>query len=219
MLLILDCDGVLIDSETIAMEVDAEFLTQLGLPHTPEEAALRFVGIPHKDFIRTIEAELGRALTADELDGHELDYRNRMRDHLRPIDGVRGAIERLELPFCVASSTAMPSLRRNLATAGIVDLFDPHIFSASQVRRGKPAPDVFLFAASQMGADPGQILVVEDSVPGVTAARRAGFRVIGFVGGGHIPPGHADRLMAAGAVATFTHMDHLVDMVGAYHPG
>lgn len=218
MLLILDCDGVLIDSEIISMEIDARFLTELGMPHTREEAARRFVGRPHAEFLRTVEIDLGRRLTQEELEGHEAEYRRRMLTELRAIDGVREAVAGLGVKYCVASSTHLPILRRNLTTAGLVDLFEPHIFSASQVARGKPAPDVFLHAASQRGFDPGDCLVIEDSVPGVTAARRAGMKAVGFLGGGHIQPGHDEVLVEAGAVAVFSRMAELQAIVAAHAP-
>lgn len=218
MLLILDCDGVLIDSEIISMEIDARFLTELGMPHTAQEAARRFVGKPHAEFLRTVEIDLGRRLSETELEDHEAEYRRRMLTELRPIAGVREAVTGLGVKYCVASSTHLPVLRRNLTTAGLIDLFEPHIFSASQVARGKPAPDVFLHATSQRGFDPCDCLVIEDSVPGVTAARRAGMRVVGFLGGGHIQPGHDEVLIEAGAVAVFDAMADLGRIVQTHCP-
>ena len=100
-----------------------------------------------------------------------------------------------------------------MTCAGIHDLLAPHIFSASQVKRGKPAPDLFLFAAGQMAAAPGRCVVIEDSVPGVTGARAAGMTVLGFHGGSHCRPGYADTLRAAGAVATFGDMRELAGMI------
>jgi beta-phosphoglucomutase-like phosphatase (HAD superfamily) len=102
---------------------------------------------------------------------------------------------------CVASSTSLAPLRRNLAIVGLLDLFDPHVFSASQVARGKPHPDVFLFAAERMGVAPRDCLVIEDSVPGVLAARAAGMVVAGFTGVSHDKPRMARRLSEAGAGA------------------
>ena len=111
---------------------------------------------------------------------------------------------------CVASSTSLAGLRRNLERTGLLELVDPHVFSASQVKRGKPAPDVFLYAASQMGVDPAECLVIEDSVAGTTAARRAGMDVVGFTGGSHVDDELADRLLAAGARRIFTSQGQLV---------
>src|SRR6185295_6155870 len=110
-------------------------------------------------------------------------------------ESLRG-VPALGHDVCVASSTRLEGLRRNLGTAGLLSLVDPHVFSASQVKRGKPAPDVFLFAASQMGVDPADCLVIEDSVAGVTAARRAGMEVLGFNGGSHVDDTLPDRLRA-----------------------
>ncbi|MGE0717619.1 MAG: HAD family hydrolase [Alphaproteobacteria bacterium] len=202
MLVIFDCDGVLIDSEIIYSEVDAAMLTRLGHPTRPEEISRRFTGVPHRDLWRILADELG-LVTSDALFAAIGDEcRRRFAEELAAIPGAAEAVRvagALGHETCVASSTALPSLRANLATAGLIDLFGDNVFSASQVRRGKPAPDVFLFAASQMGADPADCLVVEDSVAGATAARRAGMAVVGFTGGSHADPELAGRLRDAGA--------------------
>ena len=104
----------------------------------------------------------------------------------------------IDLPKCVASSGTPEKIHHGLTCAGLYDLLAPNIFSASQVARGKPAPDLFLFAAEQMKVAPERCVVIEDSVPGVTGAHAAGMTVLGFHGGSHCPPGHAERLRAAG---------------------
>jgi beta-phosphoglucomutase-like phosphatase (HAD superfamily) len=114
----------------------------------------------------------------------------------------------------VASSGTPEKIRHGLSCAGLYDLFAPNIFSATQVRNGKPAPDLFLFAASQMATLPGQCVVIEDSAPGVTGARAAGMTVLGFHGGSHCRPGHADMLRAAGAALTFDDMRQLPALIG-----
>ena len=118
---------------------------------------------------------------------------------LAPIAGVEAALAALPYRRCVASSSAPERLRHSLSLTGLLHWFEPHVFSATQVARGKPAPDLFLFAAASMQAAPATCVVIEDSVPGVQAAVAAGMRVIGFTGGGHCRPGHAERLRAAGA--------------------
>ena len=105
-------------------------------------------------------------------------------------------------------------MRISLGRAGLYDRFAPHIFSATQVRNGKPAPDLFLFAAEQMAMSPKQCLVIEDSAPGIAAARAAGMTVLGFHGGSHCRPGYADTLRAAGAAATFDDMRQLAGLIG-----
>ncbi len=199
MLIIFDCDGVLIDSEIIACSAGAEMMTRLGRPMTMHEFASRFTGIPYADSWVLIEHELGRAVPAEFRNAELERTRARFAEELQPIAGVQELLGRLETPKCVASSTGLPSLRKNLGLVGLLEAFDPGIFSASQVARGKPAPDVFLFAASQMGFDPSDCLVLEDSAAGVTAAKRAGMRVAGFIGGSHADPTLPSRLTAAGA--------------------
>jgi HAD superfamily hydrolase (TIGR01509 family) len=132
---------------------------------------------------------------------------------LKAIANVAEAIAGVALPKCVASSGTPEKLRHGLDCAGRYDVLAPHIFSATQVKRGKPAPDLFLFAAAQMRAAPGRCLVIEDSIPGVTGARAAGMTVLGFHGGSHCQVGHAEMLLDAGATATFDDMRQLPDLV------
>lgn len=219
MLVIFDCDGTLIDSEIIASAIDAEALTRLGRPTTPAEFSRRFTGIPYRDIWALIEQELGRPLPDGFLEEMKIVSHKRFAEELTVIDGVHDAVAAvagLGLKRCIASSTQLEGLRRNLTTTGLIDVFDPHVFSASQCARGKPAPDVFLLAASQMGADPADCLVVEDSVAGVTAARRAGMPVIGFTGGGHADDELADRLSAAGAAVVLSAMRDLPRIAAAH---
>ena len=218
MLVIFDCDGVLIDSEIVAARLEAEAVTELGLPMTAETICARFAGVTTRQVWQTLEQELGRPLPPGFFEAHLAHVRDVFSRDLEAIPGARAAVEALDRPYCVASSTQLPSLITNLGTAGLVDLFAGNIFSASQVKRAKPAPDVFMFAASQMGADPADCLVIEDSVAGVTAARRAGMKVVGFTGGSHVTAGHAEKLLAVGAVETFAHMDRLAEMIATHHP-
>ena len=218
MLVIFDCDGVLVDSEIVAARLEAEAITELGLPMTAETICRRFAGTTTREVWQTLERELGRPLPVGFFEAHLEHVRDVFARELEAIPGARTALERIGadgIPYCVASSTRLPSLLTNLATAGLADLVDGHVFSASQVKRAKPAPDVFLFAASQMGADPADCVVIEDSVAGVTAARRARMRVIGFIGGGHVGEGHDDRLRAAGAHEIFARMDDFAAVLAA----
>lgn len=202
-LVIFDCDGVLIDSEVIACRVEAELLTELGLPMTAEDVNRRFVGRSGAAVSEILEAELGRPLPADFSQTMWSRTRAAFESELRAIPGIAETLDRLALPCCVASSSDPERLEVALGLTGLYARFAPHVFSTTMVARGKPAPDLFLYAAAQRGARPAHCIVVEDSAPGVQAGAAAGMRVLGFVGGSHCRPGHADRLARAGASAVF----------------
>jgi HAD superfamily hydrolase (TIGR01509 family) len=208
MLLIFDCDGVLVDSELISCRVDAELLTSLGFPYTPDDIAKDFVGTSLRDQIRAVEAAHGCSLPQNFGEQLNALLFKRFETELQPIPGVRDAILTLPHPRCVASSSLPHRIDLTLRVTGLADLFQ-HRFSSSQVAHGKPAPDLFLFAAEQMGCEPGECVVIEDSLFGVQAACAAGMRVIGFCGGGHCQPGHADMLREAGADVVVMEMSEL----------
>ncbi|MFC4030944.1 HAD family hydrolase [Streptomyces polygonati] len=182
-LVIFDCDGVLVDSEKIAVKVDVDVLAALGWPLTEEEIVERFVGRSFADMTADIERYLGRALP----DGWDTPYRRLYREaferELTPVDGVVEALDALTLPSCVASSTSHAGLRHTLGLTGLYERFAGRVFSAADVARGKPAPDLFLHAARSLGVEPARCLVVEDSRYGVEAARAAGMRSYGYYGG------------------------------------
>ena len=213
-LVIFDCDGVLVDSEVISCRAHAETLTRHGYPITSEQVLTRFLGVSDREARQTIETELGRKLPDDFESQMKQAALQRYADDLRTIPYVGEAIAAIGLPKCVASSGTPEKIRHGLTCAGLYDLLAPNIFSASQVERGKPAPDLFLFAAEQMQASPARCLVIEDSIPGITGARAAGMTVLGFHGGSHCRPGYADTLHAAGAIKTFDDMRQLPDLIG-----
>lgn len=218
MLVIFDCDGVLIDSEAIFCAVDAEALTRLGHPTTAATISERFAGVPHQIAWRQLSTELNLQLPQNWLDDLLLECQRRFPAELVPIPGAASAVAMIVESgdqVCVASSTELVSLRENLQRTGLLSLLAPHVFSVDQVKRPKPAPDVFLFAASQMGFDPADTIVVEDSVAGVMAARRAGMRVLGFTGGGHAYSSLASRLMDAGAEHVCSTMDQVVERLSS----
>jgi HAD superfamily hydrolase (TIGR01509 family) len=183
-LVIFDCDGVLVNSEEIACAVCVEALATLDMRMTMREFAARHAGMPISDSWRLIEANYGKPLPEGFRDGVDKEVYRRFAESLAPMEGAPELLAGLKLPRCVASSTGLARLTQNLRQVGLASFFEPAIFSVSQVKRGKPAPDVFLYAASQMGADPARCVVVEDSAHGVAAARRAGMPAIGFAGGG-----------------------------------
>jgi HAD superfamily hydrolase (TIGR01509 family) len=212
-LVIFDCDGVLVDSEVISCRAHAETLTRHGYPITADQVLVRFLGVSDREARMTIEAELGRSLPDDfELQVKQATLQF-YADDLRTIPHVDEVIAAIGLPKCVASSGTPEKIRHGLTCAGLFDQLAPHIFSATQVQRGKPAPDLFLFAAGQMATSPSRCLVIEDSVPGITGALAAGMTVLGFHGGSHCRPGYDDRLRAAGAALTFEDMRELPGLV------
>ncbi len=212
-LIIFDCDGVLVDSEVISCRAHAETLTRHGYPITAEQVLQRFLGVSDREARLTIEAELGRELPGDFESQVKQATLQFYAGDLRAIAHVGEAIAAIGLPKCVASSGTPEKIRHGLTCAGLYDQLAPHIFSAVQVKRGKPAPDLFLFAAEQMHASPGRCLVIEDSIPGITGARAAGMTVFGFHGGSHCRPGYDGTLRAAGAAFTFDDMRQLPDLI------
>jgi HAD superfamily hydrolase (TIGR01509 family) len=212
-LVIFDCDGVLVDSEVISCRAHSEMLTRHGYPITADQVLDRFLGVSDREARLTIEAELGRPLPDDFEAQMKQAALQRYADELQNVPSVGEAITAIGLPKCVASSGTPEKIRHGLTCAGLYDLFAPNIFSATQVERGKPAPDLFLFAAEQMRTSPARCLVIEDSVPGITGARAAGMTVLGFHGGSHCRPGYGDTLRAAGAAIAFDDMRQLPGLI------
>jgi HAD superfamily hydrolase (TIGR01509 family) len=208
-LVIFDCDGVLVDSEVIACRVDAACLAEIGIPITAEEVMERYVGISATSMFADIEMRYARRLPIDFPEQVRARLATTFHAELAAIPGVETALAHLSARRCVASSSAPERLRHTLRLVGLLPYFEPHIFSADQVSRGKPAPDLFLFASAQMEVLPEKCLVIEDSEAGVKAAVAAGMRVFGFTGGGHCGPGHASRLREAGASEVFDDMRNL----------
>ena len=182
-LVIFDCDGVLVDSEQLAIGIDAKVLAKLGWPMTEAEIIERFVGLSDSDFRRAVESHLGRSLPEDWEAECEPLYRETFATELRPVDGIVDALDRITIPSCVASSGTHEKMRFTLGLTGLYDRFKGRIFSATEVARGKPEPDLFLYAAERMGVAPQACVVVEDSVNGVRAARAAGMKVLAYCGG------------------------------------
>jgi HAD superfamily hydrolase (TIGR01509 family) len=208
-LVIFDCDGVLVDSELIFARVLGECLVEADLPATTEEALALGFGKNRVTLSAAVEARFGRPLSDEFFEAMRARTAFVLERELQPIPGVEELLNTLSLPRCVASNGHLERVRERLALTGLLRFFDPHVFSAIQVAAGKPAPDLFLFAARSLGARPGHCIVIEDSIPGVEAAVAAGMPVVGFCGGGHCPQDHADRLNAAGCALVFTRMADL----------
>ena len=182
-LVIFDCDGVLVDTERIAVRIDVAVLAELGWKMSEAEVIERFMGKSDDAMTREIEAHTGRKLPESWEAPFRHLYREAFAAELTPVPGVVEALDAITLPTCVASSGTHEKIRYTLGLTGLYDRFAGRIFSVDDVRRGKPAPDLFLHAASRMGAAPERCAVVEDSPYGVQAARAAGMRAFGYAGG------------------------------------
>jgi HAD superfamily hydrolase (TIGR01509 family) len=182
-LVIFDCDGVLVDSERVAVRVDVQVLARLGWAMTEAEVVERFMGRTDADMVAQVEAYLGRPLPTNWEEPFQHLYRAAFAAELKPVPGILDALDRIAIPSCVASSGTHERMRYTLGLTGLYPRFAGRIFSASEVARGKPAPDLFLHAADRMGVRPADCAVVEDSRYGVEAARAAGMRAFGYAGG------------------------------------
>src|SRR5882724_1691779 len=214
-LVIFDCDGVLVDSEIVSFKVEAEMFAEIGIGLTAHDLLTRFLGTSSASMFAIIEREHDIKLPADFAERTARRTLEVFDRELKPIPGITDLLASLPDRKCVASSSEPPRIRHSLSLAGILHHFEPHIFSATQVKRGKPAPDLFLLAAESMGTAPARCLVIEDSVAGVAAARAAGMTVLGFTGGSHCLDGHADKLRAAGAAAVCASMTDLRSQIEA----
>lgn len=214
-LVIFDFDGVVADSEGLACDVLARLATELGVPMSRQEALDRFTGRRIGDVTAAIEHAAGRGLPdfAAELQRRTLAA---FATDLREVPGVSRFIAcHRHLRRCIASSSAPQRIRFSLSVLGLEADFDGTIFSAEQVARGKPHPDIFLFAAAQMRVEPSAIVVIEDSAGGVQAAIAARMQVIGLLAASHVTPDHAARLRAAGATLIAADYDAVAAIIAA----
>ncbi|MGH7099143.1 MAG: HAD family hydrolase [Stellaceae bacterium] len=205
-LVIFDCDGVLLDSEVIFARVLAEGLERAGFGAIAlaEALALGF-GRNRDTLLEAVATRFGRTPPPGFIEAMRERSSALFAQDLHPMAGISELLAELKWPRCVASNGHHERVRERLALAGLLPFFDPHVFGASQVARGKPAPDLFLFAASRLGVQPDKCLVIEDSPIGVAAALAAGMTALGFCGGSHCPAGHAETLLAAGCLHVFPH--------------
>ena len=182
-LVIFDCDGVLVDSEPIAIRIDVEMFAELGMIVSEQEVIDRFVGRSPETLVQAVEEHTGHPPPDGWAERGERRLHRALEAELRPVAGIDEALERISLPVCVASSSPPERLRFKLELTGLYDRFAGHIFSASEVANGKPAPDLFLYAAARTGVAPAHCVVVEDSRYGVQAARTADMDVFAYAGG------------------------------------
>ncbi len=205
--MIFDCDGVLVDSDRISLRIQAERLRALGLDISAEDCMRDFLGLGMPATLRLVSDRLGRAVPREWVDDLDAAVRRAFLAELTPVPGVVEALDAITLPTCVASSGSHDKMRFTLGLTDLYDRFAGRIFSADEVPRGKPAPDLFLHAARTMGAAAERCVVVEDSPAGVAAAKAAGMRVLGFAA---TTP--AERLVDADA--RFTVMQELPQLIG-----
>jgi beta-phosphoglucomutase-like phosphatase (HAD superfamily) len=215
--IIFDFDGVLIESEFEGNQRLAELLTSLGHPTSVAEAIEHYTGLAGQDFVAAVETRIGRALPPEF---HERGRVHRDRAMREGIDEVAGAIEFVrslppQLPKAVASSSSTNWVRTHLAHIGLEDVFAEHVYSGREhVSRGKPAPDLYLHAATALGVDIGRTVIIEDSKVGATGALASGAAVIGLAAGRHCFDGHADMLRSVGVTEIAHSFDEAARLVG-----
>ena len=210
---IFDCDGVLVDSEVLALEIELTSLKEIGLEFDLEVYQKRHLGTTSTEFFREIEADYHAKFDAPLPDGFREKvgqrYRKAFSTRLKIIDGVHDLLSSLECPIAVASGSSPEGLAVKLAQFEIASFFGKHVYSSHQVKQGKPAPDLFELVSQALGVPPGDCIVVEDSERGIKAAVAASMRAIGFTGGAHCLEGHGDGLIEVGAHAVISQISEL----------
>ncbi|MEM6538135.1 MAG: HAD family phosphatase [Pseudomonadota bacterium] len=202
---IFDCDGVLVDSEVLAIKGEREALSDIGLEYTPEEFVQRFIGLHDTAFFAQLRKDYRIKFEADpgpDFEDNILAGRRKHKDGIMPIDGAAMALDETRSligAIGVASSSRSDFLHQKLTRCNLIERAAPHVYSADLVDNGKPAPDIFLYTADRLGVDPSRCLVLEDSINGVKAAVSAGMQVWAFEGGGHIFPSYTRTLVETGA--------------------
>jgi len=184
-LVIFDCDGVLVDSEPISIGVLVDHIARAGGDVSTALAYETFLGRSMATIRQVLREIHAVDFSEDDMEAIRQDMRQRFAAELTPIPGISDVLGQLNRPFCVASSSQPDRIRLSLGVTGLLDWFEPNVFSSTMVKRGKPFPDLFLHAAKVMGFAPESCVVVEDSPAGIEAAQAAGMRVLGFAGGAH----------------------------------
>ena len=195
-LLIFDCDGVLVDSESIALAILRDALERRGLVLALADVQREFQGRSLPSVVARLHAR-GVAFPPEAQEAMVAELRERFARELQATQGIEALIDRVRVPYCVASSSRTDRLRHSLDVAGLLGRFEGRLYSADRVASGKPSPDLFLLAAREAGAKPSRCLVIEDSVPGLEAARAAGMGAIAFIGGSHLTDPVARTRLAA----------------------
>ena len=219
-LIIFDCDGVLVDSEMIASRELAYFLSDLGRPTQPAECRELFTGMSIKSVAQLVKLNWGLALPDNFVEQLRERDRSAFERELKAVPHVKDVlaqVRRADIALCVASSGTPEKVRHSLSLTGLLDFFDGHLFSATQVAHGKPAPDLFTLAATRMGIAAAHCLVIEDAAPGVQGGVAAGMEVFGFIGASHCGPQSGHALRASGASRIFDNMTALPALLNNVH--
>ena len=213
-LVIFDCDGVLVDSEALSVSALLGMIELAGGTVSEDAAYEHFLGKSMKSVREILGQEFGIEISDQHLTAMRVDLMRKFREELQPIAGVKEVLPKLGLPCCVASSGTLERIRYALDVTGLLPLLEPHLFSATMVKRGKPAPDLFIHAAASMRTHPRNCLVVEDSPAGIAAARAAGMHVFAFTGGSHASnPALKARLASTEPDFIFADMLQLPDLI------
>ena len=215
-LVIFDCDGVLVDSEAISIDVERQLLSQLGVNISTEELIDQFVGLSVQSMKTKLETDYQLSLPDDYLENGQREVIRRFDRELAPVAGIAEALDHISQHRCVASSSLPERIKHSLTLTGIIDRFE-HFFSASMVARGKPNPDLFLHAAKTLGTAPKDCIVIEDSTAGVQAAKAAGMTVFAFSGASHANnPRYRAKLDALQPDRHFTDMTELPKLLALH---
>jgi HAD superfamily hydrolase (TIGR01509 family) len=214
--IVFDCDGVLVDSEVLALEVELAAAAEVGMNYDLDEYKARFMGMSTNAFFELLaqdcRAQTGRELPEGFYERCYGKYRASL-SRLKEVEGALRAISAMTHTKAVASSSHADALKEKLKRTHLWDLFAPHVYSTDLVAHAKPAPDIFLYAADKLGVAPERCLVLEDSVNGVRAAKAAGMRVWGFAGGGHMDGNSSRRLLDVGVERVVEHWDAAVPLI------
>jgi HAD superfamily hydrolase (TIGR01509 family) len=219
--IIFDFDGVLLESEYELNRLTAELLTDLGHPHTFEEAIEHYTGLAGRHVIEVIESRIGRPLPQEFHERMSVEGKRALAEGIEPIAGAIDFVRSLPatLPRAIASSSSTKWIRAHLGHLGLADAFEPHLYSGREhVERGKPAPDLYFYAANRLGVDIARTAILEDSRVGATGAIASGARVIGLAAGSHCLEGHADKLRAVGVQDVAHSFDEVARLVGLDQP-
>jgi len=205
--IIFDCDGVLIDSESIAIGVLVDMANYLGANMDFKESIIGLKGKALNFCMALISKKIGKPLPVNFESDYRINTFEAFREKIQPIKGIKDVVEHIKIPFCVASSGPENKIRLNLEITGLLPFFEGNIFSCYAIQKWKPEPDIFLWAAETMGFKPNECLVVEDSISGVRAAKAGGFDVFGYTEHDY------NNELAMNATKTFNKMSDLLDMI------